>query len=119
MKEEARDAERPKVLTAAFPDEKSLYQAYMPFLKEGGLFVPTREGGKVGDEVILLVRLPDTEKGVPVPGKVVWKTPPEAAGGAPAGIGVAFRGREGSSLRYRIEGMLGARLHDSKPTLTM
>ncbi|MEA3290889.1 MAG: PilZ domain-containing protein [Pseudomonadota bacterium] len=110
---------RPKVLPAAYADEKTLYEAYMPFLKGGGLFIVTGEDYLVNDEVILLVKLPDAPKGVPVPGRVVWKTPSESVGGRQAGIGVEFRGREGSSLRYRIEGVLGARLHSDKPTLTM
>lgn len=110
---------RPKVLPVTYPDEKTLYEAYMPFLKGGGLFFATRDDYLVNDEVILLVKLPDAPKGMPVPGRVVWKTPLEAVGGRQAGIGVEFRGREGRSLRYRIEGVLGARLHSNKPTLTM
>ena len=43
-----------------FVSERDLYQSYMPFLKQGGLFVRTAEYFELGTEVLLQVVLPDS-----------------------------------------------------------
>ncbi len=112
-------AGRPSVVSLSYPDKKSLQKAYMPFLKNGGLFLPTSTQRDMNEEIFLLVTLPEADKPIPVPGTVVWKTPSGAADGKPQGVGIEFKGREGNSLRIRIEGLLGADLTSSKPTHTM
>ena len=52
-----------------------LYAAYMPFIKNGGLFIPTNKSYKLGDEVFMLLNLMDEQEKIPVAGKVVWITP--------------------------------------------
>ena len=39
-----------------------LYAAYMPFIKNGGLFIPTNKSYKLGDEVFMLLNLMDERK---------------------------------------------------------
>ena len=41
---------RPTVLSLAIKEKAALYAAYMPFLKNGGMFVPTNKPYKIGDE---------------------------------------------------------------------
>ena len=41
----------------AIKDKAALYVAYMPFIKNGGLFIPTNKSFKVGDEVFMLLSL--------------------------------------------------------------
>lgn len=43
-----------------FHSEHDLYIAYMPFLKEGGLFIRTAKHFELGAEVELNVLLPDS-----------------------------------------------------------
>ncbi|MGI9317361.1 MAG: PilZ domain-containing protein, partial [bacterium] len=86
---------RPSVVSLSYPDKKSLQKAYMPFLKNGGLFLPTSTQRDMNEEIFLLVTLPEADKPVPVPGTVVWKTPSGAADGTPQGVGIEFKGREG------------------------
>lgn len=112
-------ASRPSVVSLSYPDKRSLQKAYMPFLKNGGLFLPTSTQRDMNEEIFLLVTLPEADKPIPVPGTVVWKTPAGAADGKPQGVGIEFKGREGNSLRVRIEGLLGPDLTSSKPTNTM
>ncbi|MEM7196389.1 MAG: PilZ domain-containing protein [Pseudomonadota bacterium] len=114
-----RDAARPSVVSLNYPDKKTLARAYMPFLKGGGLFLPTSQGYDMGEEIFLLVTLPDSQKPIPVPGSVVWRTPSGATDGRRQGIGIEFKGREGNSLRSRVEGILGAKLNGSAETYTM
>ena len=45
---------RPAVLSLAIRERAALYAAYMPFLQNGGLFVPTTKSCHLGDEIFLL-----------------------------------------------------------------
>jgi Tfp pilus assembly protein PilZ len=42
------------ILSLTIRDTNSLYTAYMPFIKNGGLFVPTTKHYRLGDEVFLV-----------------------------------------------------------------
>lgn len=110
---------RPSVVSLNYPDKKSLQKAYMSFLKGGGLFLPTSSAHDMSDEIFLLVTLPESPKPIPVPGTVVWKTPAGATDSKQQGVGIEFKGREGNSLRNRIEGLIGAKITSSTPTHTM
>ncbi len=77
-------------ITLDFPDLKELYRSYMPFLKQGGLFVRTNRQYRIGQSLALSVILPDGLEGISVSGKVAWITPQGAQNSSPAGIGVAF-----------------------------
>jgi type IV pilus assembly protein PilZ len=47
----------------------------MPFVRNGGLFIPTAKSYKLGDEVFMLLNLMDEPEKIPVAGKVVCITP--------------------------------------------
>jgi type IV pilus assembly protein PilZ len=98
----------------------ALYSAYMPFVKNGGIFVPTPKRYFLGDEVFLLLTLPDSSERLPVAGKVIWVTPAGAQGNRTAGIGVQLAdGAEGEGVRHKIETMLAGLTSSDKPTHTM
>ncbi|MCW8809191.1 MAG: pilus assembly protein PilZ, partial [Rhodanobacter sp.] len=48
---------RQGIISLKIKDAASLYNAYMPFLKHGGLFAATAQQYALGDEVVLLVSL--------------------------------------------------------------
>ena len=50
---------RQGILSLTIRDKSSLYAAYMPFIKNGGLFIPTNKAYKLGDEVFMLLTLSD------------------------------------------------------------
>ena len=111
---------RQGILSLAVRDNAALYNAYMPFVKNGGIFVPTPKRYFLGDEVFLLLTLPDSSDRLPVAGKVVWVTPLGAQGNRTAGIGVQLaEGSEGEASRNRIETLLAGALNSEKPTQTM
>ncbi|MGW8392495.1 PilZ domain-containing protein [Pseudoduganella sp. HUAS MS19] len=111
---------RPTVLSLAIKEKAALYAAYMPFLKHGGMFVPTQKPYKIGDEIYLLLTLMDDPNKYAIAGKVVWITPPGAANNKTQGIGVHFPDDEtGTRTRLRIEEILGAALRSSRATHTL
>ena len=106
-------------LSLALKDKAHLHASWMPFLKQGGVFVPTNRKFALGDEVFLVLTLPESTERVPVAGKVAWVTPVAAQGGRTAGIGVHFADNgENDALRGRIEALL-AGFKTDKPTHTM
>ena len=111
---------RQGILSLAIKDKASLYAAYMPYLKHGGIFVPTPKRYFLGDEVFLLLTLPESNERLPVAGKVIWVTPPGAQGNRTAGIGVQFAdSAEGEAVKGKIEAILAGTLNADKPTQTM
>ena len=111
---------RQGILSLAVKDKAALYNAYMPYIRHGGIFVPTPKRYFLGDEVFLLLTLPETSDRLPVAGKVVWVTPTGAQGARTAGVGVQFADTpEGDAAKSRIETLLAGTLSSEKPTHTM
>jgi type IV pilus assembly protein PilZ len=111
---------RPSVIQLVFREKGALYAAYMPLFSEGGLFVPTTRDYKLGDDIYLLLSLPEDPQRYPVAGKVGWITPANASGGRTQGVGVRFPADEKSrALKQKIEEALGTSLSSAKPTQTV
>jgi len=111
---------RPSVIQLVFREKGALYAAYMPMFTDGGIFVPTTRDYKLGEDIYLLLSLPDDPQRYPVAGKVGWITPANASGGRTQGVGVRFPSDEKSrGLRQRIEETLGTSLSSAKPTQTI
>lgn len=111
---------RPSVMSLTIRERSALYAAYMPFLQNGGIFVPGNRACQLGDEVFLLLHLMQDDARYPVAGKVAWITPAGAANNHTQGIGVQFPDDEaGRRVRQRIEEILGTALGSSRPTHTM
>ena len=100
-------------------DKSSLYAAYMPFIKNGGLFIETNKAYKIDDEVFMLLTLPDSKEKLPVAGRVVWITPKGAQGNRTAGIGVQFSELDNGATRNKIETQLAGALKSDRQTHTM
>jgi len=111
---------RPSVLSLAIKEKAALYAAYMPFLANGGMFVPTAKPYQIGDEIYLILALMDDPNKYPIAGKVAWITPAGANNNKAQGIGVHFPADEtGQRARSRIEEILGAALRSSRATHTL
>ena len=115
----AASVPKPGVLSLAIKEKAALYAAYMPFIKGGGLFIPTNKTYKMGEEVFMLLSLLDDPNKLKVVGNVAWITP-VTQGGRPQGIGVQFNPQDGGTeARNKIETLLGGVLKSSRPTHTM
>jgi type IV pilus assembly protein PilZ len=113
-------AGRPSVIQLVFREKGALYAAYIPLFADGGLFVPTTRDYKLGDDIYLLLSLPDDSQRYPVAGKVGWITPANASGGRTQGVGVRFPTDEKTRLlKLRIEELLGTSIQSAKPTQTI
>lgn len=111
---------RPAVLSLNITSKSALYAAYMPFLKRGGIFVPTAKQYAIGDEVFMLLSLLDEPGKLPIAGQVVWVTPYGAQANKTQGIGVQFSDDEsGMAAKSKIESMLGGHLGSSRATHTL
>lgn len=108
------------MIQLVFREKGALYAAYIPVLTDGGLFVPTTREYRLGEDIYLLLSLPEDNQRYPVAGKVAWITPPNASGGRTQGVGVRFPSDEKTRvLRTRIEELLGTAISSSKPTQTI
>lgn len=101
-----------------YTSDRELYLSFMPFLKNGGLFIRTSDIYALGKEVILNVTLPDALESSEIKGVVCWQTPPSSQNGTPVGIGVSFE-EDPDKVRHQIEKVIGRLLNSSDPTLTM
>lgn len=111
---------RPSVVSLSFRDRAGLYAAYMPFLLNGGIFVPGARSCQIGDEVFLLLTLMQDETRYPVAGRIAWITHEGASHNHTPGIGVQFPADDsGMRVKQRIEALLGTTLGMARPTHTI
>jgi type IV pilus assembly protein PilZ len=111
---------RAGVLSLNINSKTALYAAYMPFLKGGGLFIPTNRAYAAGDEIFMLLQLMDDPQKLAVKGKVVWLTPVNAQNSKTQGVGVQFEPDEGgTAVKIKIEQILGGAIGSSRPTHTL
>lgn len=107
------------ILSLTIKDKAVLYAAYMPFILNGGLFIPTNRQYNLGDEVFMLLSLMDETEKLPVAGKIIWITPKGAQGNRAAGVGVQFSEKDNGMARSKIETYLAGSLESDRPTHTM
>ncbi len=112
-------APRPSVVQLAIKEKAALYAAYMPFVDNGGLFVPTTRAANIGDDIYLIVSLMDDPARDSVSSKVVWITP-AGVNGRQQGIGVQFKKSDvAEKVRAKIENLIGSALKAARPTHTL
>ncbi len=109
---------RQGILSLTIKDKAVLYAAYMPFLQNGGLFVPTSKEYSIGDDIFMLLTLMEAPEKIPIAGRVVWITPAGAQGNRQAGIGVQFSEQD-AAANAKIENHLGGALNSERHTQTM
>ena len=110
----------PSVIQLAIKEKAALYAAYIPLFSEGGIFIPTAREYKLGDDIYVLLSLPEDPQRYPVAGKVAWVTPAKAAGNRTQGVGIQFpRDEKSRVLKIKIEEILGAAIGSDRPTQTI
>lgn len=102
-------------------NNRALYEAYMPFIRNGGLFVgePHLSGRHfdLGTEVFLLLHLKEQDERLTLAGRVAWVSGPDAQ--RPPGIGVQFAEPDGVRIQQRIETLLAGQIESTRPTHTL
>lgn len=66
--------------------------SFMPFIKGGGIFVPTNDEFSLGDHVNVELHLPGHPEPTHIEGKIVWITPHNSLYQVYPGIGVQLIG---------------------------
>jgi type IV pilus assembly protein PilZ len=113
-------APRPSVIQLAIKEKSALHAAYIPLFADGGIFIPTAREYRLGDDVYVLLTLPDDPQRYPVAGKVAWITPARVSGNRAPGVGVRFPSDEKSrQLKALIESVLGGAMASDRPTQTI
>jgi type IV pilus assembly protein PilZ len=110
---------RQRILSFAIKDTTALYAAYMPYVRNGGLFIPTNKRYRLGDELFLLLQLMEEKERIPVAGTVIWITPIGAEGNRQIGVGIQFSDQDKGDARRKIEEFLAGGLEADRPTHTM
>ncbi|MBL4821184.1 MAG: PilZ domain-containing protein [Gammaproteobacteria bacterium] len=98
------------IFSLIIKSKAAAFAAYMPFIEDGGLFVPTDRHFPLGSEIFLIIQLgEDTSdsKSIAVAGKVVWITPQRPQGYRKPGIGVQFS-RSDKLARITLEKFIGS-----------
>ena len=113
-------APRPSVVQLAIKEKAALYAAYIPLFTEGGIFIPTTRQYRLGEDVYVLLTLPDNPTRYPVAGRVAWVTPARASSNRTQGVGIQFPADEKSrALKLKIEEILGGHLASDRATQTI
>lgn len=107
------------ILSISIKDKNALYAAYMPFVTNGGLFIPTNRQYEMGEEIFILLNLMGETERLPISGKIIWITPEGAEGYRAAGIGFQFNDQDGGAARNKIETYLAGALESPRTTHTM
>ena len=111
---------RPSVIQLSIKEKAALYAAYIPLFSDGGIFIPSTRDYRLGDDVYVLLSLPDDPQRYPVAGKVAWVTPAKASAGRTQGVGIRFPADEKSkALKLKIEEILGSALGSDRATQTI
>jgi type IV pilus assembly protein PilZ len=115
----------PRIVTFAPPTVvPDLYKSYMPFIQGGGVFVPTEESYALGEQCLLVLKVPGHDE-LSIVSYVVWIVPTSTAarGGMRSGrwvrgVGLRFTGKEGVQARALIDKTLGRQLGSVQQTFT-
>ena len=113
-----RDSDR-GIMSLSIRDKSALYASYMPFIKNGCLFIPTEKSYDLGEEVFMLLSLMKIKEKLPVAGRIVWITPKGSQNNKTAGIGVQFSELDKGATKSKIEKLLAGVLLSDHHTLTM
>jgi type IV pilus assembly protein PilZ len=111
---------RPSVIQLSIEEISALHAAYIPSFTEGGIFIPTSRDYALGDNIYVLLSLPQDPQRYPVAGKVAWVTPGKAAGRRTQGVGILFpKDPKSLALKAKIEEILSSHVASDKPTQTL
>ena len=107
-----------QTLNLSIKDRMSLYECYMPFVNNGGLFIPTDAVLTLGEAVELSLDFMQEPEPLRLSGKVVWITPQGAQGDRIAGVGIGFDSG-GEPMRLKIEKCLAGAVTSERHTHTL
>ena len=112
---------RVKPQSITITDKKELYRCYMPFIKNGGLFIPFNEEVgpnqvSPGQNILIIFSMLENRAKTPINGKVVWIS----KGGIQKGYGVTLGDSPPmKALKENIEISIVDMVRKKEPTYTI
>ena len=91
---------------------------FMPFIHQGGFFIPTTSRHALGDELMLVLTLMDSRERIPVTGRVIWLTPAQSHDKRTEGIGIRFDSNC-EKTRGKLEHFLQGRPEKNSTSFTL
>jgi type IV pilus assembly protein PilZ len=112
---------RPSVMQLTLKDRAALHAAYIPAFKEGGIFSMTSREYGLGDELYVLLTLPEDTQRYAIAGIVAWITPANnTQSGRGQGVGIRFpNDANAASVKRKIEALLGPARVSDRPNQTI
>lgn len=109
-----------KMVKLALTDRTSLYNSYMSFLTNGGIFIATDDTFAIGDEVLLLLEIGEASDRFPLKTTVCWINPLRGSSTRPRGVGLAFDNSDAAKqASHLIENSLAGLLDLPRATYTI
>lgn len=105
-----------QILHYIIKDSKELNDAYINFVPNNGLFVPTEKSFSLGDIISVDILLPNEIENLRVEGKILWITSKHAVDHIP-GVGIQFTEPYAYSIQQKIEQYLDPTLPIGKYTM--
>jgi len=99
-------SETSEVLQYTIKDPLELNLAYMPFIEDGGLFIPSDRSFVLDENISVDLLLPGKTQSIRIIGKIIWITPKNALHHVLPGIGIRFTGADSKTIRETIEASL-------------
>jgi type IV pilus assembly protein PilZ len=90
----------------------------MPFISQGGLFIPSNRQVQLGDDIFVVATLPESSSRIPLTGKVIWISP-RANAHRPIGFAIRLNGEEGQKFKDQAEKLLTGLINSERPTFTL
>lgn len=114
----SRGGAKKTMIALSIKDKVVLHNLYMPFIKNGGLFIANRTEYELGDDVFILLTLMDEAEKIPVAGKVIWIAKNGVKQPHASGVGIQFTDPD-NVAKDKIETYLAGSLSSASTTATM
>lgn len=103
-------------ITYQFANLQALNNAFMSFVRDGGIFIPTENEFHLGERVIATITLPESGETYEFTGEIIWITPKSTQSSIhKPGIGVQCEGDEGSAFNKAVQTLLANIKEDPTP----
>ena len=109
-----------KMVKMALTDRTTIYNSYMSFLNNGGVFIASDDTFEMGEEVLLVLEIGEALDRFPLKTKVCWINPQRGGSTRPRGVGLAFDGSDvAKNAKHLIENNLAGLLDLPRATYTI
>lgn len=106
------------IIQVNIPDKATLQASYMGYVQGGGLFVPSKQKVRMGQEIFILATLPEQSQKIPLTGKVIWLSHKQS-GFKPQGFAIQLSGDKGIYYKTEAERVLAGSMSLDRPSYTM